>query len=115
MPTFLVLKSSTVVETIRGANPPALTSAVRKAVNDASSLPPKSAAVFQSKGYTLGSSDTPSRPVNAGVGAGLRRAVGSGGLLDMVVKFLALYFVTLFSLDAGKSAEESAFSVRGRR
>ena len=118
MPTFLVLKSTSVTNTIRGANPSALTAAVRKAVADASSLPPKSAAVFQSKGYTLGSADTPSRPVNVGIAASVRSAVGtsgSGGLLDVVVRFLMLYFVSLFSLDAGKAAEESAFSVRNRR
>jgi thioredoxin 1 len=115
MPTFLVLKSSTVVETIRGANPSALTAAVRKAVNDASSLPAKSSAVFQSKGYTLGSSEAPSRPVNAGSGAGFSFAglLGSGnGMLDTVVRFAALYFVSLCSFDPYRAAEESGFALR---
>lgn len=34
MPTFLVIKSKSVIETIRGANPSALTAAVRKAASD---------------------------------------------------------------------------------
>lgn len=114
MPTFLVLKSSTVVDTIRGANPSALTAAVRKAVNDSASLPGKSSAVFQSKGYTLGSSDAPSRPVNTG-GLGLGSMLGSGGgLLDSAVRFVALYFISLCSFDSYKAAEDCSFSVRGR-
>jgi thioredoxin len=113
MPTFLVLKSSTVVDTIRGANPSALTAAVRKAVNDSAALPAKSSAVFQSKGYTLGSSNAPSRPVTT-AGLGLSSLLGNGGLLDAVVRFVALYFVSLCSFDSYKAAEESGFSVRGR-
>ena len=109
MPTFLVLKNSSVVETIRGANPPALTAAVRKAVNDAASGPAKAAAVFQSKGYTLGSATAPSRPVGSGF-AGM----GSGAM-DTVTRFFALYFVSLFSLDGYHAAEASPFAVRGRR
>jgi thioredoxin 1 len=53
MPTFLIIKSSAVVDTIRGANPSALTAAVRKAANDTSG-PGASAAAFQTKGRTLG-------------------------------------------------------------
>ncbi|KAF2469215.1 uncharacterized protein BDR25DRAFT_304691 [Lindgomyces ingoldianus] len=68
MPTFLVMKSGSVVDAIRGANPSALTAAVRKAANDAGA---KSSAAFQSKGYTLGSSSQPSRPVNESPFAGL--------------------------------------------
>lgn len=115
MPTFLVLKSGSVVETIRGANPSALTAAVRKAAND-SIVKAAGGAVFQSKGYTLGSSARPSRSVNDGGLAGLQRMMtGNGGLMDMLVRFVALYFVTLFSFNAYQSAEESPFSVRARR
>lgn len=115
MPTFLVLKSGSVVETIRGANPSALTAAVRKAAND-SSVKAAGGAAFQSKGYTLGSSAQPSRSVNDGGLAGLQRMLaGNGGLMDVLVRFVALYFVTLFSFNAYQSAEESPFSVRARR
>lgn len=118
MPTFLVLKSGSVVETIRGANPSALTAAVRKAVADAASGPGATGAYFQSKGYTLGSTSTPSRPVNSGGGAfaGIQNMLsGNGGFGDLIVRFFALYFVSLLSFDSYRAAEESPFSVRGRR
>ena len=115
MPTFLVIKSSSVVETIRGANPSALTAAVRKAASDSSALA-ASSAVFQSKGRTLGSADAPSRPVNESPFAGLQRlAVGNGGLSDIVVRFFGLYLISLFAFDAFKAAENSAFNVKVRR
>lgn len=116
MPTFLVIKSGLVVETIRGANPSALTAAVRKAVNDAANGPAARGAAFQSKGYTLGSSTAPSRPVGSGGFAGVQSMLnGTGGLGDVIVRFFALYFVSLLSFDSYKAAEESPFSVRGRR
>ncbi|KAH7383758.1 thioredoxin-like protein [Pyrenochaeta sp. MPI-SDFR-AT-0127] len=113
MPTFLVIKSSSVVETIRGANPSALTAAVRKAAND--SGPGGSSAAFQSKGRTLGSAAEPSRSVNESPFAGLQRlVVGNGGLSDTVVRFFALYVISLFTFDAFKAAEGSAFNVKSR-
>ncbi|KAF2267193.1 thioredoxin-domain-containing protein [Lojkania enalia] len=116
MPTFLVIKSNSVVETIRGANPSALTAAVRKAVNDASGMPAKSSAAFQSKGYTLGGGNMPSRTVNDGSLAGLQRMIsGNGGLGDVIIRFLALYLVSLFTFDAYRAAEESPFNVRAGR
>lgn len=114
MPTFLVIKSSSVVETIRGANPSALTAAVRKAAND-SSGPGGSSTAFQSKGRTLGSASEPSRPVNESPLAGLQRlVVGNGGFSDIVVRFIALYVISLFAFDAFKAAEDSAFNVKAK-
>jgi thioredoxin 1 len=114
MPTFLVIKSSSVVETIRGANPSALTAAVRKAASDSSSAAP--GAAFQSKGRTLGSSDQPSVAVGESPLAGVQRLIiGNGGLSDIIVRFVALYFVSLFAFDAFKAAEDSPFNVRARR
>ena len=118
MPTFLVLKGSSVVDTIKGANPSALTAAVRKAVSDSANGPAARGTHFQSKGYTLGSASTPSRPVGAGNGllGGLQGMMnGTGGFGDMLVRFVALYFVSLLSFDGYRAAEESAFAVRGRR
>ena len=113
MPTFLVLKSGSVVDTIRGANPAGLTAAVRKAANDSGA---KGSAVFQSKGYTLGSATQPPRPVNVSAVDGLRNMLsGNGGLMDKVVRFFALYFISLFTFDAYKAAEDSPFNVRARR
>jgi thioredoxin 1 len=114
MPTFLVIKSSSVVETIRGANPAALTAAVRKAANDTSG-PGASSAVFQSKGRTLGSASEPSQPVGDGPLAGLQRLiVGNGGFSDIVVRFVALYVISLFAFNGYKAAEDSAFNVKAR-
>ena len=118
MPTFLVLKAGSVVETVRGANPSALTAAVRKAARDAASAPGASGTHFQSKGYTLGSAGQPSRPVGGGNGVlgGLQGMMrGDGGFGDRLVRFFALYFVSLLSLDGYGAAERSAFAVRGRR
>ncbi|KAF1972652.1 thioredoxin-domain-containing protein [Bimuria novae-zelandiae CBS 107.79] len=118
MPTFLVLKSTSVVETIRGANPSALTAAVRKAVQDATNGPAARGVHFQSKGYTLGSASAPSRPVGGAGGftGGLQNMLsGDGGFGDKVVRFFALYFVSLLSFNAYQAAEESPFAVRGRR
>ena len=115
MPTFLIIKSSSVVETIRGANPAALTAAVRKAASDTSG-PGAASAVFQTKGRTLGSASEPSRPVGESPFANLQRMLlGNGGLSDLVVRFAALYFVSLFAFDSYKAAEESPFNVRARR
>lgn len=115
MPTFLVIKSNSVVETIRGANPSALTAAVRKAASDTSGSGAASTA-FQSKGRTLGSAEEPSRPVGDSPFAGLQRMLmGNGGLTDLVIRFAALYFISLFAFDAFKAAEESPFNVKTKR
>ncbi|KAF2704700.1 thioredoxin-domain-containing protein [Pleomassaria siparia CBS 279.74] len=116
MPTFLVLKSSSVVESIRGANPSALKAAVNKAVTDAARGPAASAAAFKSKGYTLGSATTPSRPVNQGAFAGVSNMLsGNGGLADVLVRFVGLYVISLFAFDSFKAAEESTFNIRAGR
>src|SRR3954466_1362489 len=107
MPTFLVIKSSAVVDTIRGANPSALTAAVRKAANDSASGPSATGAAFQSKGRTLGSSTEPSRP--AGPGGLQNLLVGNGGFADILVRFVALYVISLFAFNGYKAAEDSAF------
>jgi len=111
MPTFLIFKSGSVVNTIRGANPPALKAAVNKAVVDATKGPAKTAAVFQSKGYTLGGTDTPSRPV----AQSWAQILGGSGVVDMLVRFVALYVTSLVSFDGYKAAEESPFNLRNRR
>lgn len=115
MPTFLVIKSNSVVETIRGANPSALTAAVRKAASDTSG-PGAASAVFQSKGRTLGSATEPSRPVGDSPLAGIQRMLmGNGGFSDLIIRFAALYVISLFAFDSYKAAEESPFNVKARR
>ncbi|KAL1592197.1 hypothetical protein SLS59_009853 [Nothophoma quercina] len=95
MPTFLVIKSKSVIETIRGANPSALTAAVRKASNDTGAGGAGSAA-FASKGRTLGSANQPVRTVGEGPLAGLQRLMtGNGGFTDMAIRFVALYLLPI--------------------
>lgn len=115
MPTFLVIKSKSVIETIRGANPSALTAAVRKASNDTGAGGASSAA-FSSKGRTLGSANQPSQTVGDGAFAGLQRLMtGNGGFVDLTIRFVALYLVSLFAFDSFKAAEASPYNVRSRR
>jgi thioredoxin 1 len=113
MPTFLVFTKGSVTETIRGANPSALRTAVSRA---ASASGKASTATFQSKGYTLGSANTPSRPVG-GSGSSFLGSLGTGGaggLADDIVRFFGLYLTTLFSFDGYAAAEASPFKVARR-
>ncbi|KAI1842604.1 hypothetical protein JX265_012597 [Neoarthrinium moseri] len=116
MPTFLIFKSGSVIDTIQGANPPALTAAVEKAVKLAGTAAP--GASFKTPGRTLG-----------GPAAGAAAAARSSGgrslsrpsslsmfnIFNMLMTFVGLYFVTLFSFDAYKAAENSDFNVHKPR
>jgi thioredoxin 1 len=117
MPTFLVFKSGSVSETIRGANPAALRNAISRASSDAGKGPAKQSVNFQTRGYTLGSSSTGSRPVNSGPSwlGGLGTGSGAGGFADSIVRFMGLYLTTLFSFDSYAAAEASPFKVGRRR
>ena len=120
MPTFLVLKGSSVVETVRGANPTALRTAVLSAAASAAKGGAKSSAGFSGKGQALGASDAPSNTrsvnapsldVNALVASPAAFSQGRG-LPNTVVRFLGLYFTSLFSLEPARAAEESPFAVK---
>lgn len=117
MPTFLVLKNGSVVETIHGANPAALRSAVSKASSAAGKGSGGSSAAFSSTGQRLGSSAGDSRPVGNGPSFlnGLGTGVGAGGFADSAVRFMGLYLTTLFSFDAYAAAEASPFKAGGQR
>jgi hypothetical protein len=121
MPTFLVLKGSKVVETVRGANPTALRSAVLSAATDAARGPAGNPASFSGKGQTLGGEGSSSRAagrplininaVNQLLTAPAAFAQGRG-LPQQIVRFIGLYLTTLFSFDPVKTAESSPFTVR---
>lgn len=123
MPTFLILKGSTVKETVRGANPAALRTAVLSAAADAAKGPAKASPSFSGSGQTLGSSDGSKTTVRAGsgmpninVGSFLSDPanIAQGtGWASIIVRFIGLYVTTLFSFDAAASAEQSPFSVKG--
>ena len=121
MPTFLILKGSTTIETVRGANASSLRQAVLSAAASAAKGPAKSSASFSGKGQTLGSSTGPttgSRTVSApsvdfGALAASPAAFSQGrGWPSAVVRFLGLYVTSLLSLEPGRAAEESPFAVR---
>ncbi len=91
MPTFLILRGGSVIDTIQGANPPALTTAVEKAVKLAG---PTAGASFSGAGNRLG---------GAGVGRPLAARPSSWNFdpkafMDAVVVFFGLYFWSLFSV-----------------
>ncbi|KAL8351323.1 hypothetical protein RB598_006216 [Gaeumannomyces tritici] len=95
MPTFLILRNGTVIDTIRGANPPALTAAVEKAVKLAGPGS-GSGSVFSSGGHRLGggSAGGASRPQQ------LQRPLNwdINSLINNIIVFLGLYLVSLFSI-----------------
>jgi thioredoxin 1 len=98
MPTFLIFRSGSVIQTIQGADRGGLMTAVENAVKLAGPAQP----TFSSAGRTLGGS-TPR--------ASLARPFNYKRYLDVVISFFGLYFISLFSLDAYKAAEESPFNI----
>ena len=120
MPTFLILKGNRVQQTIRGANPTALRTAVLSAAADAAKASSASGAFFSGKGQTLGSSTTPSTTTrssssvpNLGAAVSSPSAFAQGrGLPQTVVRFVGLYLQTLFSTEPVAAAEQSSFRVQ---
>lgn len=97
MPTFLIFKSGSVIETIQGANPPALTAAVDKAVKLAGTTAP--GASFKTPGRTLGAGGpTPSRGTGGGRTLGRPSKFSPFNLFNVLMTFFGLYFVSLFSV-----------------
>jgi thiol-disulfide isomerase/thioredoxin len=92
MPTFLVLHNGSVVNTIQGANPQALTAAVDKAIKLAGSAAGPS---FGTPGQRLGGS---------GVTMASRTSLGRPlkwdlkNLIQAIISFFGLYFVSLLSV-----------------
>lgn len=92
MPTFIIFKNGAAIETIQGANPPALTQAVEKAVKMAV---PSAGAGFSAPGRTLGGS---------GVGSGPRQSLRRpfnwdlNNFINAIIGFFGLYLVSLFSV-----------------
>lgn len=99
MPTFMIFKNGTVINTIRGADRGALTNAIETAVK----LSGAAAPAYSSAGRTLGG--TPTR------GTSLSRPYNFKSLIDGLIAFFGLYLISLFSLDAYGAAESSPFNV----
>lgn len=97
MPTFKIFHAGQCVDTIQGANPSALAEAVTRAVKlaDAGGKP---GAAYKTPGRTLGGVP-PAVARRGGGGGGL--GLGSWnlvGLFNMLVSFVGLYLVSLFSV-----------------
>ncbi|KAH7376969.1 thioredoxin [Plectosphaerella cucumerina] len=110
MPTFIIFHAGQPVETIRGANPPALTAAITKAI----ALPDKANAgsAFQKPGRTLGGEGVGSQttaPARGGAGSGL--GFGFMDVLKHIIPILGIYFVSLFAIDSYTQARLSSFNV----
>lgn len=92
MPTFMIFKNGSPIETIQGANPPKLTQAVENAVKMAG---PVATAGFSAPGRTLGG------PGAAGSQRqSLRRPIkwDLNNFVNAIIGFFGLYFVSLFSV-----------------
>jgi thioredoxin len=98
MPTFMIFKSGSVINTIRGADVRGLTTAIESAVKLAGAAAPS----YSSVGRTLGG--TPAR------GTSVSRPFNFQKLIDTLIAFFGLYFITLFSFDAYAAAENSPFN-----
>ena len=99
MPTFLIFRSGSVIETIQGADARKLTSAVENAVKLAGAAKP----TYSSAGRTLGGA--PARNQS------LSRPFNFKAMIDAIIAFLGLYLVSLFSFDAYAAAENSPFNI----
>ncbi|CAK7215163.1 hypothetical protein SBRCBS47491_002388 [Sporothrix bragantina] len=124
MPTFVILRNGSVHETIQGANPPALTAAVEKAVK----LATGGGSTFSTPGRTLGSDEpkTASSSSSAGIriGGGPSRPSGNPiqghrswfdpmRIINWLISFIGLYLTSLFSLDPYMAAQNSKYN-KGR-
>ncbi|KAI0018138.1 thioredoxin-domain-containing protein [Xylariomycetidae sp. FL0641] len=108
MPTFLILHNGSVSETIQGANPPALTSAVEKAVKLAGTSVP--GASFKTPGRTLGGTGG-SASGGRSFSASRPSSFSPFNFFNALLTFFGLYFVSLFSFDPYKAAERSDFNL----
>ena len=124
MPTFLILKGTSVVETVRGANPTALRTAILSAAASAAKGSAKTSPLFSGKGQTLGS-DSGGATASGGSKTVYAPSIDFGSLLSspasfsqgrglpsLIIRFIGLYLTTLFSLESAKAAEDSPFAVK---
>lgn len=95
MPTFLIFRSGSVIETIKGADSHKLTSAVENAVKLAGAA---ATPLYSTPGRTLGGAPSVSQPLDIHT------------VFDAIITFFGLYFTSLFSLDAYAAAENSPFN-----
>ncbi|PHH75524.1 hypothetical protein CDD80_2321 [Ophiocordyceps camponoti-rufipedis] len=106
MPTFKIFHRGQCIDTVKGANMPALADAVTKALRLADSGP--SGDVFKTPGRTLGGT----APARTSIGGrAFSRPWDTATFFQSLYVFLGLYLVSLFSFDARKAAEDSPFNI----
>ena len=89
MPTFMIFRGGKPINTIRGADPRALTSAVEAAIKFA----PASKPLYSTPGRTLGGPGIkPAQSLNRPLSASLQE------FFSALIAFFGLYFITLFSV-----------------
>lgn len=103
MPTFMIFKAGSVINTIRGADARGLTTAIEAAVKLAGAAAP----AYSSVGRTLGGGPSPR--------ASMARPFNFKSVIDTIIGFLGLYFMSLFSFDAYAAAENSPFNIHKPR
>ncbi|KAI0476006.1 mitochondrial small ribosomal subunit Rsm22-domain-containing protein [Xylariaceae sp. FL0804] len=115
MPTFIIFRNGSAIETLQGANPPALTAAVEKAVRLASVS--AAGASFKTPGRTLGGPGAAAAPRRGGGQplGGRPSSFSPFNIANVLLTFFGLYVVSLFSFDPYKSAERSDFNVHRPR
>ena len=104
MPTFLVLRKDSVVNSIRGANPGAL----KSAVSEAAALAAKGGSQsFSTGGHVLGSAprggSTTSRSTTS------QTPFTDSGFIADIIRFFMLYITTLITLDPVAAAQSSPY------
>jgi hypothetical protein len=106
MPTFIILASGTEVDRIQGADRSSLTSAVERHVRNAKPS-------YSGAGHKLGApaAAAPAYIRNGTVSANVPVGRRVSGWLDTLITFIALYLISLFSIDALGSAEKSGYAV----
>ncbi|KAF7550789.1 hypothetical protein G7Z17_g5480 [Cylindrodendrum hubeiense] len=110
MPTFKIFHGGNCVETIKGANPPALTQAIMNAIKLGDSGK-GGGDIFEKPGRKLGGEGPPRAAPPRGVTAATSSSSwGIGRLLNALIVFVGLYLVSLFSFDPYKAAEKSMFN-----
>lgn len=100
----MIFKNGTVINTIKGADSRALTSAVEEAAKFAS----PAAAVMSTPGRKLGGAAPAGSPKYGGGRPLIWRARDA---IDALIAFLGLYFISLFSLNPRQAAAESPFNI----
>lgn len=95
----MIFKNGSVINTIKGADPRGLTNAVEAAVKLSGAAAPS----YTTAGRTLGGAPK--------AGTSMSRPYNFKALIDSIIAFLGLYFISLFSLDGYAAAENSPFNV----